>query len=191
MKIGVPGEFHEDRWPRTAEDSERCSLPGTRPLQGVVAAVLELLVEEAVGIFKGVVDDLSVLDDGDDVGVDEAAVWLEVELGIPIEDFLVELRVDVDGVGLDEVLAGFVVAFALDALDFGEKFGEEIAEGWVVVDDEVGLAVPGLLLDDVVLQAFLVAPLGDQLAVLHVGFGVLGSEFDSGELGEEAIADVA
>ena len=23
MKIGVPGEFHEDRWPRTAEDSER------------------------------------------------------------------------------------------------------------------------------------------------------------------------
>ena len=23
MKVGVPGEFHEDRWPRTAEDSER------------------------------------------------------------------------------------------------------------------------------------------------------------------------
>ena len=23
MRIGVPGEFHEDRWPRTAEDSER------------------------------------------------------------------------------------------------------------------------------------------------------------------------
>ena len=26
MKVGVPGEFHEDRWQRTAEDSERlCS----------------------------------------------------------------------------------------------------------------------------------------------------------------------
>ena len=23
MRIGVPGEFHEDRWQRTAEDSER------------------------------------------------------------------------------------------------------------------------------------------------------------------------
>ena len=23
MKVGVPGKFHEDRWPRTAEDSER------------------------------------------------------------------------------------------------------------------------------------------------------------------------
>ena len=30
MKIGVPGEFHEDRWQRTAEDSERCVLPRTR-----------------------------------------------------------------------------------------------------------------------------------------------------------------
>ena len=30
MKIGVPGEFHEDRWQRTAEDSERPVLPRTR-----------------------------------------------------------------------------------------------------------------------------------------------------------------
>ena len=30
MKIGVPGEFHEDRWQRTAEDSERCMFPRTR-----------------------------------------------------------------------------------------------------------------------------------------------------------------
>ena len=30
MKIGVPGEFHEDRWQRTAEDSERRVIPRTR-----------------------------------------------------------------------------------------------------------------------------------------------------------------
>ena len=30
MKIGVPGEFHEDRWQQTAEDSERCVLPRIR-----------------------------------------------------------------------------------------------------------------------------------------------------------------
>ena len=30
MRIGVPGEFHEDRWPRTAEDSERRVIPRTR-----------------------------------------------------------------------------------------------------------------------------------------------------------------
>ena len=34
MRIGVPGEFHEDRWQRTAEDSERCMLPRTREVGG-------------------------------------------------------------------------------------------------------------------------------------------------------------
>ena len=34
MKIGVPGEFHEDRWQRTAEDSERRVLPHTREVCG-------------------------------------------------------------------------------------------------------------------------------------------------------------
>ena len=34
MKIGVPGEFHEDRWQRTAEDSERCMIPRTREAGG-------------------------------------------------------------------------------------------------------------------------------------------------------------
>ena len=30
----MPGEFHEDRWQRTAEDSERCMLPRTREVGG-------------------------------------------------------------------------------------------------------------------------------------------------------------
>ena len=34
MRIGVPGEFHEDRWPRTAKDSERRVLPRTREASG-------------------------------------------------------------------------------------------------------------------------------------------------------------
>ena len=34
MRIGGPGEFHEDRWQRTAEDSERCMLPRTREVDG-------------------------------------------------------------------------------------------------------------------------------------------------------------
>ena len=35
MKIGVPGEFHEDRWQRTEEGSERCMLPRTREVGGI------------------------------------------------------------------------------------------------------------------------------------------------------------
>ena len=36
MKIGVPGEFHEDRWQRTAEDSERRVIPRTREDGGII-----------------------------------------------------------------------------------------------------------------------------------------------------------
>ena len=34
MKVGVPGEFHEDRWQLTAEDSERRVIPRTREVGG-------------------------------------------------------------------------------------------------------------------------------------------------------------
>ncbi len=34
MRVGVPGEFHEDRWQRTAEDYERRVIPRTREASG-------------------------------------------------------------------------------------------------------------------------------------------------------------
>ena len=95
-----------------------------------------------------------------------------------------------DGVGFNQVLAGFVVAFGLDSLDFGQEFCEEGAELYVVVDHKVGLAVAYLLLDDVILGAFLVAPFGYELAVLHMGFGVGTAGLHTGELDHETVADV-
>ena len=46
MKIGVPGEFHEDRWQRTAEDSERRVLPRTREAEG--AHLIQVIAWESV-----------------------------------------------------------------------------------------------------------------------------------------------
>ena len=135
-------------------------------------AVLELLFEEVGTVDDLVVDHLAVLEDGDDLGVDKATVGFQVEAGVAFEDFLVELRVDVDGVVLHEGLAGFVVAFRLDALDFCEQVAEQAAEFLEVVDYEIGLAVADFLLDDVFGLAFLIAPVGDELAVLHVGLSV-------------------
>ena len=34
MRIGVPGEFHEDRWPRTAEDHREACVSATREAEG-------------------------------------------------------------------------------------------------------------------------------------------------------------
>ena len=70
-----------------------------------------MLGEEVVAVDDLVVDGFAVFDHGDDVGVDEAFVGLELKAGVAVEDFLVELGVDVDGVFQDQFLAGFVVAF--------------------------------------------------------------------------------
>ena len=47
MKIGVPGEFHEDRWQRTAEDYERRVLPSARE-EGARDAVVGGMKSELV-----------------------------------------------------------------------------------------------------------------------------------------------
>ena len=41
MRIDVPGEFHEDRWQRTAEDSERRVLPRTPGARDEVVGGME------------------------------------------------------------------------------------------------------------------------------------------------------
>ena len=102
-----------------------------------------------------------------------------------------QLGIDVDGVFLDQCLAGLIVAFRLDALDLGEKFAEKAAKFLKVVDHKIGLAVAHLLLDHVVGPAVLVAPVGDELAVLHVGFGIGLAQLDAAELRHDAVADVA
>ena len=47
MRVGVPGEFHEERWQRTAEDSERCMLPRTRE-----AGPIEYKLSRGEGVFR-------------------------------------------------------------------------------------------------------------------------------------------
>ena len=48
MKVGVPGEFHEDRWQRTAEDSERlCSRA-----HGKQAVPIEFKLSRGEGGFR-------------------------------------------------------------------------------------------------------------------------------------------
>ena len=72
---------------------------------------MEHLPQVVVRINDLVVNDFAVFDHRDDVRIDETAVGLQVEGLIAREDLAVEIRVDVDGVGLDEVLPGLVIAF--------------------------------------------------------------------------------
>ncbi len=96
----------------------------------------------------------------------------------------------VDCVGLNQVLAGLVVTLGLDALDLGQQLGKEVTQFLIVVDYKIGLAVTYLLFNNIVLGTLLIAPLGNEFAVLHVGLGVGTSQFHAGELYHQTVADV-
>ena len=53
MRIGVPGEFHEDRWPRTGEDPERHVLPRTREAGGDVQTLWSEVMSECAPAHTG------------------------------------------------------------------------------------------------------------------------------------------
>ena len=102
-----------------------------------------------------------------------------------------EVVVDIDSVFLNKCLSCCIVTLGLDSLYLSEKLAEEASESLVVVYYELCLAIANLLLDYVVCKTLLIAPLCDELAVLHVCLHVLLAEGNSCELCEDTVADVA
>ena len=88
-----------------------------------------------------------------------------------------EVVVNIHCIFLYQCLAGGIIALGLDALDFREQFAEEFPESRIVINDEVGLTVTDLFLYHIVLQSFVIAPLGNELAVLHVRLSVFLPKF--------------
>ena len=156
----------------------------------VFAAVVKLLLQVVVVIDNLVVNNLAVLLNRNYVGVDESAVRFQVQGLVTLLYLLVQGGVNVDGVGLNQVLAGLVVSLGLDALDLGQQLGKEVTQFLVVVDHKIGLAVTNLLLNHIVLTTLLIAPLGNELAVLHVSLGVGTPQFHAGKLHHQTVADI-
>ena len=156
----------------------------------VLAAVVKLLLKVVVIVDNLVVNNLATLLNRNNVRVDETAVGLQVQGLITLLDLLVQGGVNVDGVGLNQIFAGLVVTLGLDALDLGQQLGKEVTQFLIVVDHKIGLAVTNLLLNHVVLTALLIAPLGNELAVLHVGLGVGTSQLHASELHHQTVADI-
>ena len=164
--------------------------PGRSLQERVIPAVPQHLLDVALGEVDPDVDDLPVLDDRGVDGIDESGVGGQVELGVAVQDLLVELRIDPDAVVLDQGLGRLVVALARDPLDLGQEPAVERPQLLIVVDDEVGLAVPGLFLDDVLGLPLLVDPVGDHGPAAHVGLLDRLAELDPRQLGHQAVADL-
>ena len=101
-----------------------------------------------------------------------------------------DFGVDFHGICLNEIAAGFIVAFRLDALHLGEQLAKEAAEALIVVDAYEGLAVDCDVFNYVFGLAFFIYPLGNELAVAHVSFLYVLARLDAHELGHEAVEDV-
>ena len=75
-------------------------------------------------------------------------------------------------------------------MDFCKQLGEKTAKLDIIIDNEISLSVFNFFLDYIVLSALFVAPLCNELAVLHVGLCVWTTEFDAGELDHQTVSDV-
>ena len=108
-------------------------------------------------------------------------------MAVALEHLVVQGGVNLHGIVEDEFASGLVVALRTYALYFGEELAEEVAQGIIIVDFDVGLAVALDKLDNVVLLAVLVCPAGDELAVAHVRLLDVLARLDAHQLGHQAV----
>ena len=102
-----------------------------------------------------------------------------------------KLRIDIDCIFLDKRLSSSIVTLRLDSLDLCKKVAEENAESLIVIPDEICLSGTDLLLDHIVCKTLLIAPVCDELTVLHMCLHVLLAQSHTCELCEDTVADVA
>ncbi len=101
-----------------------------------------------------------------------------------------KFRIYFHSIFIDESLATFVVALALDALHFREQLANQLAHLGIVVDLYVGLAVFLNELHHLILLSLLENPGCDELTVAHVSLLNVLTRFDAVELGHEAIKHI-
>ncbi len=79
-----------------------------------------------------------------------------------------EFLVDFHPVLFHQHLRRFVAACGFDLLHFRQQLAEQLPQFLVVLDADIGLAVPRLHLKDFPVVVVVDAPVGDEGAVLHV-----------------------
>ena len=125
--------------------------------------------------------------------VHKALVRSDVQALVALENLGVNLRINLNSIGLNELATCLEVALALDALNLGEQLAKEATKLLVVINLNECLATSLLVLhnlDNFVLLALFVAPLTDELAVAHVRLLDVFAWLDAGELGHESVHDV-
>lgn len=107
----------------------------------IVLAVTKHLCVVGFGVVNGYVGNVALCIAHCLVnGIDESFVGRKVERFVTCQNFFVQYGIDFHTIILDQTAGCFVVALALDALNFGQEFAKQIAQCGVVVDFNVGLS---------------------------------------------------
>ena len=96
--------------------------------------------------------------------------------------------IDIYCICFNKSLSCFEVTFRLDALDLSKEVTEETAKCLEVVYYNICLAITYLLLDNIVCKTLLIAPVSDELTVLHMSLSILLTKLDTSELSKHTIA---
>ena len=70
--------------------------------------------------------------------IDEALVWGEIQLLVSCQYLTMQGWVDVHGIFLYQLSGSLIIALALDALNLGKQFTEEMAELLVIIHLHIG-----------------------------------------------------
>ena len=136
--------------------------------EAIVLAVIEMLLQEVAWIVDLIINNFAAFHNRNYVRVDESAIRFETEGVVTSLHLFVKFWVNLHSISFDEVLTCLVVAFRFNSLNLSKKITKQATKFLIVVDNEICLAVADFLLDDVVFQAFFIAPPADESAILHV-----------------------
>ena len=129
----------------------------------------------AIGIARGCI-----------YGVNESFVRRKVKLGISGTNLLVQSRIHLDGILLNDSLGGRIVALRGYALNLGKQFAVQAAQTFVIVDLQIMLTLT-LHNSYLAVGGVVIYPTGYQLAVAHVCFLDVFARLDTYELCHQAV----
>ena len=113
-----------------------------------------------------------------------------MELVVACQHLFVQHRVDLHAIVLNQTACAFVVALALDALNFGEQLAKQFTQGGIVVYLDVRFAMLLYQFNHLVGFALLIGPAGNEGTVAHVRLLNVVAWFDAHELRHEAVHHV-
>ena len=82
-----------------------------------------------------------IIVNGEKLGIDESFVWCEIQFLVTGQYLLMNVRINLHCIALNQHTGCSIVTLTLDTLDFSQQSCKELTEGFVVADTNIALTV--------------------------------------------------